>query len=125
MISAAPFDPPTTGKLPSATRVLLVIALLRLAYLPLFCSLTDLAGDESYYWEWGRRLDWGYFSKPPLIGWLMALVAWLSGNSEWGIRLAALLCGTASLYFLQGLARRLWNDRAALLVVALTALTPA
>jgi 4-amino-4-deoxy-L-arabinose transferase-like glycosyltransferase len=104
---------------------LLGIALLRLAYLPVSCSLTDLAGDESHYWDWGRHLDWGYFSKPPLIAWLMAVIGWLSGHHEWGIRLAALVCGTASLWFLQTLAKHLAGERAALLTVLLAALTPA
>jgi 4-amino-4-deoxy-L-arabinose transferase-like glycosyltransferase len=125
MSAAAPSGPSLPLKFPSATAVLLGIALFRLAYLPLFCSVTDLAGDESYYWEWGRHLDWGYFSKPPLIGWLMAAVRWITGNSEWGIRLAALSFGTATLWFLQALAKRMAGDRAALLTVLLTALTPA
>lgn len=104
---------------------LVAVALLRLLYLPFFCRVTDLAGDESYYWEWGRRLDWGYYSKPPLIGWLMGLVGWLTGHAEWGIRLASLVCGTASLWFLQALARRMFGERAALLTLLLAALTPA
>jgi 4-amino-4-deoxy-L-arabinose transferase-like glycosyltransferase len=125
MIAAAPPVPHTRIQLPPATLVLLGVALFRLLYLPLFCAVTDLAGDESYYWDWGRHPDWGYFSKPPLIGWLMGAVAWLTGNAEWGIRLAALLCGTASLWLLQALATRMAGERAALLVVLLTALTPA
>ncbi len=105
--------------------LLLALLLVRLLYLPLFCALTDLAGDESYYWDWGRHPDWGYFSKPPLIGWLMGVVGWLTGNAEWGIRLAALLCGTASLWCLQDLAGRIGGSHAALLALLLTALTPA
>ena len=112
-------------KLSPATKVLLGLTLFRLLYLPLFCSVTDLAGDESYYWEWGRHLDWGYYSKPPLIGWLMGLVGWITGHAEWGIRLASLLCGTAALYFLQSLARRMFGERASFLATLLIALTPA
>ncbi|MCW5559716.1 MAG: hypothetical protein KIT22_18015, partial [Verrucomicrobiae bacterium] len=55
--------------------VLAAVRLLAVWMLPL-----DLAGDEAYYWEWGRHLDWGYFSKPPGIGWLMALAGWLGGD---------------------------------------------
>ena len=70
---------------------------LRLLYLFPFTAEFDLAADESYYWDWGRRPDWGYYSKPPMIGWLMGLVGWLSSNSEFAIRLAALGFGTVSL----------------------------
>src|SRR4051812_32333864 len=107
MSDVAPPGPRLQPKFPTATTTLLGLALFRLAYLPLFCAVTDLAGDESYYWDWGRHPDWGYFSKPPLIGWLMGAIGWLTGHSEWGIRLAALLFGTASLWFLQALAKRL------------------
>lgn len=34
-------------------------------------SDTDLFVDESQYWLWGQKLDLGYFSKPPLIGWVL------------------------------------------------------
>ncbi len=106
-------------------RLLALIVVFRLLYLPLFCAVTDLAGDESYYWEWGRRPDWGYYSKPPLIGWLMGVTGLLTGHSEWGIRLAALLTGTATLAFLASLAGRMSGARAAAITVALAALTPA
>lgn len=125
MCAVLPTTLSTKPRLSPAVLVLFGIALLRLIYLPLFCAVTDLAGDESYYWEWGRRPDWGYFSKPPLIGWLMGIVGWLTGNSEWGVRLAALACGTASLYFLQALTRRMFGERAAVFALLLTALTPA
>lgn len=101
------------------------LLVLRLLYLPLFCSVFDLAGDESYYWEWGRRPDWGYFSKPPMIGWLMGVVGLITHHAEWGIRLASLLCGTASLGLLYALAKRMFDQQTALLTVFLAAFTPA
>src|SRR6187200_1550352 len=125
MIAAAPSAPRARIHLPPATLVLLGLAFFRLLYLPLFCAVTDLAGDESYYWDWGRRLDWGYFSKPPLIGWLMGLVGRISHNSEWGVRLAALSLGTTALFLLHRLAEKMFGARAALLSLLLAALTPA
>lgn len=103
---------------------LLVLALIRLVYLPWFCQITDLAGDEAYYWEWGRRPDWGYYSKPPMIGWLMGVVGQFSGHAEWAVRLAALLFGTASLGMLTALARRQWGHAAAGWTLLLAALAP-
>ncbi|HSI63542.1 MAG TPA: glycosyltransferase family 39 protein [Candidatus Saccharimonadia bacterium] len=105
--------------------LLAFIFVVRLLYVPLFCAFTDLAGDESYYWEWGRRPDWGYYSKPPMIGWLMGIAVMLTGHAEWGIRLAALLLGTLTLGCLCLLAQRLFGNRAALLTLLLAALTPA
>lgn len=104
---------------------LLGLLVLRLIYLPFFCSAFDLVGDESYYWEWGRRPDWGYFSKPPMIGWLMGIVGVLTNHAEWGIRLASLVCGTISLSLLYALAKRMFDRPTALLTVFLAAFTPA
>ncbi|MEI6536811.1 MAG: glycosyltransferase family 39 protein, partial [Verrucomicrobiaceae bacterium] len=109
----------------TAMRVLVGLTVFRLLYLIPFIAQFDLAGDESYYWEWGRRLDWGYFSKPPMIGWLMGLVGCISNNSEWGIRCAALALGTASLFLLHRFASKLFGPRAALLSLLLCAFTPA
>ena len=100
------------------------LMILRLAFALLFCDRADLLGDEAYYWDWGRRPDWGYFSKPPMIGWLMAAVGWLTGQAEWGIRLAPLLLGSATLIAAFHLACRLFGSRTACLATLLLALTP-
>ena len=34
------------------------------------CPL-DLAPDEAHYWDWSLRLDWSYYSKGPLVAWLI------------------------------------------------------
>ncbi len=115
----------TSDPLRIAMRVLVGLTVLRLLFLIPFMAQFDLAGDESYYWEWGRRLDWGYFSKPPMIGWLMGLVGRISNNSEWGIRCGALVLGTASLFLLHRFALKLFGPRAALLTLLLCAFTPA
>ena len=31
----------------------------------------DLAPDEGHYWDWSRHLDWSYYSKGPLIAWII------------------------------------------------------
>ena len=107
-------------------RLLACVVVVRLVFLGFFIGVTDLAGDEAYYWDWGRQPDWGYYSKPPLIGWLMTLVSALSGGgTEWAVRGMALLLGTGSLLVLRALTRRLFDERAAFLTVLLVVLTPA
>lgn len=106
------------------TGLLLGVVGLRVVHLLFFTRQFDLAGDEAYYWDWGRRLDWGYYSKPPMIGWLMGLVGRLSGNQEWALRLAPMLLGTGSLIALHRLARAMFGSRTALLAVLLVVLTP-
>jgi 4-amino-4-deoxy-L-arabinose transferase-like glycosyltransferase len=84
-----------------------------------------VAGDEAYYWDWGRQPAWGYYSKPPLIGWLMALVSLIDGGTVLSIRLAAVLLGTLSLLVLIVLCNRLFGPVAALVTALLVVLSPA
>jgi len=106
-----------------AVGLALLVGALRAAYL--FVFPLDLAGDEAYYWDWGRRPDWCYFSKPPMIGWVMNLAERLFGDTGAGIRLMAPVLGTGSLLMTALLTRRLFGARTALLAVALAAFSVA
>ncbi len=33
----------------------------------------DLCGDEAEYWAWSRKLGWSYFSRGPVVAWLIRL----------------------------------------------------
>jgi hypothetical protein len=46
------------------------VTALHLLYLCRDCPL-DLAPDEAHYWDWSRQLDWSYYSKGPLVAWLI------------------------------------------------------
>jgi lipid A galacturonosyltransferase RgtD len=83
----------------------------RLALLPF--DTRDLFVDEAQYWFWGQELAWGYYSKPPLIGWLMRLSTTLAGSDApvW-LRLPLPLIHAATAVVLALVARRLWGDRA-------------
>ena len=48
-------------------------ALLVIRLFVLYFAKTDLFFDEAQYWWWSRDLAFGYFSKPPLIAWLIRL----------------------------------------------------
>jgi len=47
----------------------------------------DLYVDEAQYWDWAQSLDWGYYSKPPLLAWLMAPALALLGDSPFAVKL--------------------------------------
>ena len=101
----------------------LAVTLLRLVLLPLY--QTALGPDEAQYWYWGQSLDWGYYSKPPVIAWIIALPTALLGDHAWSVRLLSpVLIGAAGL-FLFGAARRLYGARPALWTLLLWHLTPA
>ena len=45
--------------------------------------------DEAQYWLWGQSLDFGYYSKPPLIGWYLGFIDFLFGSSTIAARITA------------------------------------
>ena len=53
----------------------------------LILSPLDLYPDEAQYWWWSQNPDWGYFSKPPMIGWVIWLTTAFFGDAEWAIRI--------------------------------------
>src|SRR5947199_7619245 len=107
-----------------ALAALLIIAsgALHVYYLAADCPL-DLAPDEAHYWHWSRHLDASYYSKGPLVAWLIRGSCELFGDSPLAVRLPAVACGSlllVSLYVLT--VQAFGRERLALLVVA-TALT--
>jgi len=67
-----------------------------------------LSADEAHYWEWSRRLDWSYYSKGPMVAYLIALSTRLGGHTESWVRLPAVLLGTATAGIAYLLARRIF-----------------
>ncbi|OCX59700.1 hypothetical protein BFP70_18410 [Thioclava sp. SK-1] len=86
---------------------------------------TQLFVDETQYWYWGQHLDFGYYSKPPFIGWLLRGVTDLAGSdSMFWIRMpGAILHGITAL-LLGTLAARLADGRAGLWAAALYVTLP-
>jgi 4-amino-4-deoxy-L-arabinose transferase-like glycosyltransferase len=92
-----------------AAFTLLGVTLLRLFWLA--GDPIDLYPDEAQYWLWSLHPAFGYFSKPPLVPWIIAATTGLFGSDEFAIRLASpiLHCLTGLVVFEIG--RRLYNAR--------------
>jgi 4-amino-4-deoxy-L-arabinose transferase-like glycosyltransferase len=96
-----------------APAVLLIAALtaVRLALLTL--DRTDLFVDESQYWLWGQSFAFGYYSKPPLIAWVIGAVTTLSGSDDpFWIRAPGAVFHGATALILGAMAARLYGNRA-------------
>ena len=104
-----------TDDLDRAWRWTLVIVVAVTALRVLILNLTDLnlGPDEAQYWYWSTDLAAGYYSKPPMIAWLIAGATAVCGDGEACIRTPSpLLYGLAAL-FVFGAARVLYGVRAA------------
>ena len=40
----------------------------------------DLFGDEAQYWLWSQTIDLGYYSKPPLLAWVVGVITYVFGS---------------------------------------------
>ncbi len=72
-----------------------------------------LGPDEAQYWYWAQHPDVGYFSKPPMIAWVIGATTALFGDGEWAVRLAAPLLHAGTAVFIYLTADQLFDRRAA------------
>ncbi len=91
-----------------AAAVVVAITIVRVAVL--FLTPLQLYPDEAQYWWWAQAPDWGYFSKPPLIAWLIWVTTRVS-DAEWAIRLAAPLLHAGTAFLLFGIGRLSYDAR--------------
>jgi 4-amino-4-deoxy-L-arabinose transferase-like glycosyltransferase len=86
--------------------------------------LVPLTGDEAYYWEWSKRIAFGYVDHPPMVAWTIAAFAWL-GHGPGFVRLGFVACGVVATLALAACASLLANDARAGAAAALAfTLTP-
>jgi undecaprenyl-diphosphatase len=103
--------------------VVLGASFLRLAYVA--AGDLDLSPDEAHYWEWSRRLDLSYYSKGPLIAYLMRALTVLLGDSALALRAGAVALGALAAWALYRLGRDATGDgRAGALAVIGLQVTP-
>ncbi|MGE3626997.1 MAG: ArnT family glycosyltransferase, partial [Hyphomicrobiales bacterium] len=95
----------------TARALLWLAAILAFRIAALALNRTDLMFDEAQYWSWSRDLEFGYFSKPPLIGWLIAGATGLCGDTEFCVRLPSPLLYALGSIFVFLAARRLYGAR--------------
>lgn len=104
----------------SALVVVAVAAALRLA----LAALLPLFPDETYYWEWSRRLAGGYFDHPYGIAVLVRAGTALLGETPLGVRLFPVLAGVGATLAAVGIARRIGGGSAALTAAVVVSAMP-
>jgi 4-amino-4-deoxy-L-arabinose transferase-like glycosyltransferase len=92
-----------------AVYAIVAITVARLLWLAF--QSAGLYPDEAQYWFWSRHLALGYYSKPPLVAWLIALTTAFFGNGEFAVRLAAPLLHATAAGFVYAIAVRLYDQR--------------
>jgi 4-amino-4-deoxy-L-arabinose transferase-like glycosyltransferase len=70
----------------------------------------ELYADEAQYWTWSLDPDWGYYSKPPMVAWLIHAGTVLFGDGELGVRAATFLVWPLTSWVIFLFTRRLFRD---------------
>jgi 4-amino-4-deoxy-L-arabinose transferase-like glycosyltransferase len=99
-------DAQWTGALLVGLAVLLCFRLVAL-----YLNPTDLFFDEAQYWAWSEEPAFGYYSKPPLIAWIIRAATEVCGPAEQCIRLPSPFIHTATALAVFALARTLYDTR--------------
>lgn len=88
--------------------VLAALAALRVLYI--IYAPFDVSPDEAHYWEWSRRLGLSYYSKGPLVAYVIAFFTGIFGDSAFGIRIGAVVFSAIGSYVVYMLGRDLFGS---------------
>lgn len=80
-----------------------------LRFLLIAQNIWPFNGDEAQYFGWSKDLAFGYYSKPPMVSWLIALTSKIMGNGIFGIRVASPLCHAVTTFLVFLIGRRIYN----------------
>src|SRR5687767_6909369 len=99
---------------PSFKQVLIaLIVLTAIRIVGLHYSAVDLFFDEAQYWAWSRELALGYFSKPPLLAWIIAGADLVCGSGEACVRAASPLFYLGTCLVIYAIADHLYGPNTA------------
>jgi len=103
--------------------IILALTLFRAAALAF--SPLELGVDEAQYWLWSQTPDFGYFTKPPLIAWIIGASHSLFGHEIMAVRLPACWLQFATALVLWKTADWLYGPRAGRLAALIWISLPA
>ncbi|MFK5980745.1 MAG: glycosyltransferase family 39 protein [Rhizobiaceae bacterium] len=104
--------------------VLALILTIRL--FSLYYNNSELFFDEAQYWAWAQNLEFGYFSKPPLLAWIIRTSTEICGSdSAFCIRLSAPIVHSVTAIFIFLTARELFDCKTGFWAGVIFALIPA
>ena len=123
MTSARVSLPAASAGFGAALLIVAAVTLARLVFLGL--DRFDLSGDEAQYWVWSLDPALGYYSKPPLVAWIIWASTLTFGDATFGVRVASPLAHAATALLLFATGRRLYGPTVGLWAAILYVTLPA
>jgi len=125
-VGMQPTRPRVSGLSDGGLLFLILIALLLLRLIVLYLNPTGLHFDEAQYWYWSQHPAMGYFSKPPVVAWLIGLTTEVCGSSSpFCVRLGSPIITTGTAYLVFLIAREAYDARTGLWAGVTIATVPA
>jgi len=83
-----------------------------------------IIGDEAFYWLWSKHLDLSYVDHPPMIAYYIKSLTLLLGDTEFAIRLGAIILVTLTSILIYNIGKELFSKKAGLLALIIFNLIP-
>lgn len=100
--------------------------ILAIRLISLYYNNSELFFDEAQYWAWAQNLDFGYFSKPPVLAWIIRASTEICGSdSAFCVRLSAPIVHSITAIFIFLAARELFDTKTGFWAGVIFALIPA
>ena len=77
----------------------------------IFYTNFDFFGDEAQYWIWSQQIDLGYYSKPPLLAWLISLISLIFGDSFQSLKLIPIFMYVFNSYLIYLILIKIYKNR--------------
>lgn len=85
----------------------------------------DLFPDEAHYWEWSRRPEISYYSKGPIVAYVILIFTTVFGTSAFTVRMGAALLSVASGFLIFRLGKVIFhNEKVGFYATAMLFLMP-
>ena len=110
---------------PDRLVLLALLAVTVLRYIAIAATPLGLDVEEAQYWLWSQTPDAGYFSKPPLVAWVIGTTTAAFGDTVFGIKAAAPLIQLVSALLVGRVAQTVGNAAAGRLAALVWITLPA
>ncbi|HTV70525.1 MAG TPA: glycosyltransferase family 39 protein [Rhizobiaceae bacterium] len=104
--------------------ITLLAAVLAVRIAGLYLSRAELFFDEAQYWAWAQDPAFGYFTKPPLIAWIITATTSVCGDTPFCVRLPSPVMHFAVALVIHAIASKLYSRRTAFWAALVYALMP-
>lgn len=108
----------------TSTLLAILGAILAIRLIGLAVSNAELYIDEAQYWAWAQEPAFGYFTKPPLIAWLIAAGTAVCGDTPFCVRFPVPIVHFATALLVHAVAMRLFDRRVAFWSAIVYAIMP-